>query len=77
MALYMTRKTGSGALPVIAYYRRRTQPHVSHVGAGAFTLAAQLASAATANVPVGAVEPGTCGAGQGVPPAVMSSRSRK
>lgn len=67
MPLYMTQKTSSGNLPAITYYRRQTQPHVTHVESGAFTQAAQLAYAATNHVPVGAVDLGTYKSGQGVP----------
>lgn len=67
MPLYMTQKTSSGVLPAITYYRRQTQPHVSHVESGAFTQAAQLAYATAKQVPVGAVELGAYKSGQGVP----------
>lgn len=67
MPLYMTQKTSSGRLPAITYYRRQTQPHVSHVESGAFTQAAQVAYAATNHVAVGEVELGAYHSGQGVP----------
>ena len=67
MPLYMTQKTSAGTLPATTYYRRQTQPHVSHVESGAFTLAAQQAYAVAHTLPVADVVLGSYKSGQGVP----------
>ncbi|MEG3790100.1 hypothetical protein V1318_08210 [Lysobacter sp. CCNWLW3] len=64
---YMTQSMSSGILPVIQYYRRQSQPHVSHAESGAFTTDATAAYATANNIATNAVVPGNYRSGQGRP----------
>lgn len=67
MALYMTQSMSSGTLPATTYYRKQSQPHVSHDESKAFTQAA-ITDYATANaIANDAVVRGRYMSGQGVP----------
>jgi len=69
MPQYMTQTMSSGTLPPKLYYRRQTQPHVSHEESGRFTQDAKNNYAAFNHIPVNQVVEGTYHSGQGVPTA--------
>ncbi len=67
MPNYMTQKMSSGQCIPITYYRRQTQPHVSHDESGAFTQAAKQNYATFNHINVNQVDEGKFNRGQGVP----------
>ena len=67
MALYMTQPMSSPNTIKITYYRKQTQPHVSHSESGAFTADAKAIYADSNNIPQSEVEVGTFRSSQGVP----------
>ncbi|WP_028997594.1 hypothetical protein [Azohydromonas australica] len=68
MALYMTQSMTSANTERITYYRKQSQPHVSHAESGAFTQAA-IANYAQFNhiQPTAVVVGSDYRSGQGVP----------
>lgn len=67
MPNYMVLNASQGWNPVVKYYRKQSQPHVSHAESGSFSLAAQNDYAATYNVPAINVVLTSYRSGQGVP----------
>jgi hypothetical protein len=67
MPSYMTQKMSSGRLKATTYYRKQTQPHVSHDESGRFTQDAKRDYATERGVAESAVEVGTFKSGQGIP----------
>jgi len=69
MALYMTQQMSSPTTIPITYYRKQSQPHVSHQESEAFTHAAQQNYAQFNNIAPNAVVLGAYRSSQGVPTA--------
>ncbi|MCF7222273.1 hypothetical protein [Marilutibacter chinensis] len=67
MALYMTQTMSEGVHPSVLYYRKQTQPHVSHEESGRFTQDAVNDYARTYDVPADQVEKGKYMSSQGKP----------
>jgi hypothetical protein len=67
MPNYMTQSMSSGVLNSTLYYRKQSQPHVTHEESGAFTTAAKTAYATDNNIALAAVVEGTYRSGQGKP----------
>jgi hypothetical protein len=68
MPSYMTQKMSSGSHKAILYYRKQTQPHVTHTESGKFTTDATNAYMATYNITDSSkVELGDYKSGQGRP----------
>ncbi len=67
MAIYMTQQMSSANTIPITYYRKQSQPHVSHEESGAFTQAAKQNYAQFNNINIDQVDAGTYRSGQGVP----------
>ncbi len=68
----MTQKLSAGIHPAVTYYRKQSQPHVSHAESGAFTTAAQNQYSLDYNVPVTDIELGRYRSGQGIPTAGLT-----
>jgi len=67
MPNYMVLNASEGWNPAVKYYRKQSQPHVSHAESGAFSVAAQNDYAVTYNVPAVNVVLTSYRSGQGVP----------
>ena len=64
---YMTQTLRSGTLPAKTYYKRQTNPHVTHEESRAFTQAARQNYATFNHIAEEQVEVGPYQSGQGVP----------
>lgn len=67
MPKYMTQTMSEGAHPSVLYYRKQSQPHVSHAESGQFTRDAVDDYARTYDVPADQVEKGKYMSSQGRP----------
>lgn len=67
MAQYMTQPMSEGVNPTVLYYRKQSQPHVSHSESGKFTEDAVKKYASTYDVSADSVEKGKYKSSQGKP----------
>ena len=67
MALYMTQKMSSANTTDKVYYRKQTQPHVTHVESGKFTTDAKANYAEFNHITTDDVVEGAYKSGQGIP----------